>query len=71
MIKQDLKDLRNVFETELDKHIRLLQTPIEMLKPMIYSLKGGGKRLRPLLLLAILNAESEKHMKKEQLQLLL
>ncbi|WP_338488418.1 polyprenyl synthetase family protein [Ruoffia tabacinasalis] len=64
MIKQDLKDLRNVFETELDKHIRLLQTPIEMLKPMIYSLKGGGKRLRPLLLLAILNAESEKHMKK-------
>lgn len=64
MIKQDLNDLRNVFETELDKHIRLLQTPIEMLKPMIYSLKGGGKRLRPLLLLAILNAESEKHMKK-------
>ncbi len=64
MIKQDLNDLRNVFETELDEHIRLLQTPIEMLKPMIYSLKGGGKRLRPLLLLAILNAESEKHMKK-------
>ncbi|MBA5728816.1 polyprenyl synthetase family protein [Aerococcaceae bacterium INB8] len=64
MTKQDLNDLRNVFETELDKHIRLLQTPIEMLKPMIYSLKGGGKRLRPLLLLAILNAESEKHMKK-------
>ena len=64
MIKQDLSDLRNVFETELDEHIRLLQTPIEMLKPMIYSLKGGGKRLRPLLLLAILNAESEKHMKK-------
>lgn len=64
MTKQDLNDLRNVFETELDEHIRLLQTPIEMLKPMIYSLKGGGKRLRPLLLLAILNAESEKHMKK-------
>lgn len=64
MNKQELNDLRNIFEVELDDHIRLLNTPIEMLKPMIYSLKGGGKRLRPLLLLAILNAESDKNLKK-------
>lgn len=64
MNKQDLTDLRSVFEANLDEHIRLLETPIEMLKPMIYSLKGGGKRLRPILLLAILNVDSKKNMKK-------
>lgn len=64
MSKQDLTDLRSFFEADLDEHIRLLETPIEMLKPMIYSLKGGGKRLRPILLLAILNVDSKKNMKK-------
>lgn len=64
MSKKDLNELRSIFENELDEHIRVLDTPIEMLKPMIYSLKGGGKRLRPLLLLAILNADSSKSMKK-------
>lgn len=64
MSKKDLNELRIIFENELDEHIRLLDTPIEMLKPMIYSLKGGGKRLRPLLLMSILNAHASKSMKK-------
>lgn len=64
MSNKNLNELRIFFENELDEHIRLLNTPIEMLKPMIYSLKGGGKRLRPLLLLAILNADSSKSLNR-------
>ena len=64
MSKQDLNELRIIFENELDEHIRVLSTPIEMLKPMLYSLKGGGKRLRPLLLLSVLKADSKKNMKR-------
>ena len=47
-----LNVLRDIFESTLDQQIRYVMTPIEMLKPMLYSLKNGGKRLRPLLLLA-------------------
>lgn len=51
----DLSKIRTEFEAALDDHILNLEVPIGMLKPMIYSLKGGGKRLRPLLLLATLD----------------
>lgn len=51
----NLSDIRSEFEASLDDYILNLDVPIDMLKPMIYSLKGGGKRLRPLLLLATLD----------------
>ena len=50
----DLSLLRSQFEYALDDYILNLDVSIDILKPMIYSLKGRGKRLRPLLLLATL-----------------
>lgn len=58
------EDLRSLFEHALDEQIRYVMTPIEMLKPMLYSLKNGGKRLRPLLLLTVLNIQSVDYVKK-------
>lgn len=59
-----LNVLRDIFESTLDQQIRYVMTPIEMLKPMLYSLKNGGKRLRPLLLLAMLEINSMDEVKK-------
>ncbi|WP_124058123.1 polyprenyl synthetase family protein [Vaginisenegalia massiliensis] len=64
MSKQNLNALREVFEHALDQQLRYVMTPIEMLKPMIYSLKNGGKRLRPVLLLTMLSAQSSDQIKK-------
>lgn len=46
--------LRRAFEEAVDQATIQAETPIEMIKPMVYSLQTGGKRLRPLLLLATL-----------------
>lgn len=63
-MKNSTTVLREIFEAALDQQIRYVMTPIEMLKPMVYSLKNGGKRLRPLLLLAILEINSMDDVKK-------
>ena len=63
-MKNSTTVLRDIFEATLDQQIRYVMTPIEMLKPMLYSLKNGGKRLRPLLLLAILEIHSMDDLKK-------
>ena len=55
MKKRSISDLRQYFEEKLDKHVLELDAPLEMVKPMLYSLKNGGKRLRPLMLLMILD----------------
>lgn len=49
-------DLRRIFEEALRQYLLAVQTPLELLKPMVYSLNSGGKRLRPLMLLTILEA---------------
>ncbi|MGX7109385.1 polyprenyl synthetase family protein [Facklamia miroungae] len=52
--------LRTQFEQALQDQVVSMHSPLEMVKPMVYSLNSGGKRLRPLLLLtvvAILNKE--------------
>lgn len=54
MKQLDLNQLRSEFEQALDDYILHSEISIDILKPMIYSLKGGGKRLRPLLILATL-----------------
>lgn len=56
--------LRSSFEKALDDYVLSLKTPIEMLKPMLYSLKNGGKRLRPLLLLSFLEVHDPKSVKE-------
>ncbi|UUX34253.1 polyprenyl synthetase family protein [Fundicoccus culcitae] len=57
-MENNLLTLRTLFDSALDEQIRFVMTPIEMLKPMVYSLKNGGKRLRPLLLLSTLSIQS-------------
>lgn len=57
-------ELRAKFEMALQEHIVSLQTPLELVKPMVYSLNGGGKRLRPLLLLTALNIKDPKLVEK-------
>lgn len=64
MTVETVNFLRDLFEHTLDEQIRYVMTPIEMLKPMLYSLKNGGKRLRPLLLLTVLNIQSVDFVKK-------
>lgn len=64
MVKSNLVQLRRRFEEALDQRVMTMDAPIEMLKPMLYSLQNGGKRLRPMMLLAILYSESEKYMKR-------
>lgn len=63
-MKSSINVLADIFEAALDQHIRYVMTPIEMLTPMLYSLKNGGKRLRPLLLLTILEINSMDDVKK-------
>lgn len=58
------KQVRRQFEAVLDDEVQSLLTPIDLLKPMLYSLKGGGKRLRPMLLLTTLALLDEKKIEK-------
>lgn len=55
-MKQTLRDFINehqtVLHTEMKGHLENLQIPDELKESMMYSLQAGGKRLRPLLLLA-------------------
>ncbi|RLQ98335.1 polyprenyl synthetase family protein [Falsibacillus albus] len=51
---------RDVVEKEMNKKISGLAAPEIMKEAMTYSLQAGGKRLRPILLLATLSAYGEK-----------
>jgi geranylgeranyl diphosphate synthase type II len=48
-----LQSLHESFETEFQKEIHSIQTtyPLHLYEPVAYSLEGGGKRIRPVLLL--------------------
>lgn len=54
-VSTNLKSLRKTFNQALDKHLQSSAADIELIKPMIYSLKNGGKRLRPTMVLALLS----------------
>ncbi|MGX7092225.1 polyprenyl synthetase family protein [Hutsoniella sourekii] len=58
----DLAKLRSAFEKHLDHYMMSLDAPLEMIKPMLYSLQGGGKRLRPLLLLAVIQIQDPERL---------
>lgn len=50
---QSFPKLLESFEIEFQKEIRAIQstTPVQLYEPVAYSLVGGGKRIRPILLL--------------------
>lgn len=51
--KDELKKYQNIINNELEKYLRKQECPEEILnKSMEYSLMAGGKRLRPILILA-------------------
>ncbi|MCR8969322.1 polyprenyl synthetase family protein [Facklamia sp. 7083-14-GEN3] len=52
--------LRSKFEHALQEQVLSLKSPLEMVKPMVYSLNSGGKRLRPLLLLSTIEVLNPK-----------
>ena len=51
--KDNLKKYQNIVNEELEKHLRKQECPEEILnRSMEYSLISGGKRLRPILVIA-------------------
>lgn len=51
--KEQLKEYQNIVNSELEKYLRKQEVPEKMLNSsMEYSLMAGGKRLRPILVLA-------------------
>lgn len=51
-----LKSRKTVIEERLPMYIKDLQAPSILKESMLYSLEAGGKRLRPILVLALLHA---------------
>ena len=49
----ELDTLRQLFEHSLDQQTRYHLTPPRLIEAMRYSLKNGGKRLRPVMLLRL------------------
>ena len=59
----DLHLLRQMFETTLEQQTRYDLTPPNLKLAMRYSLKNGGKRLRPVMLLTVLSIQSPDQIK--------
>lgn len=60
---QYINTYKDIIDKELEGYIKELQIPNNLKESMLYSLKAGGKRLRPLLLLASFKAYSENYEK--------
>ncbi|WP_411801571.1 polyprenyl synthetase family protein [Bacillus atrophaeus] len=60
--EQFLAERKNVIEQQLSVYTERLKMPDSLKKSMLYSLEAGGKRLRPVVVLAVLHAygKSEK-----------
>lgn len=59
-IKRYIEEKCFVFEPYLLERVEILQAPVSIKKSMAYSLKAGGKRIRPMLLLAVLETYGQK-----------
>lgn len=55
-VEQFLQGQKQLVEKELSRYISMLRAPDTLKRAMLYSLEAGGKRIRPLLLLATLRA---------------
>lgn len=56
LVEQFLREQKQLVEKELSRYITMLHAPDTLKQAMLYSLEAGGKRIRPLLLLATLHA---------------
>jgi geranylgeranyl diphosphate synthase, type II len=59
-IQSFLIERKTVIESLLPSHIERLNAPEKIKKAMLYSLNAGGKRLRPVLVLAVLNSYNKE-----------
>lgn len=50
------KKYKSVLETEMVRYVKTLQAPSVVKEAMIYSLEAGGKRIRPMLVFAVLSS---------------
>lgn len=50
------KEYKSVLETEMVRYVKTLQAPSIIKEAMIYSLEAGGKRIRPMLVFAVLSS---------------
>lgn len=62
-LMQYINKNKNIIDKELESYIGALNIPSNLKDSMLYSLQAGGKRLRPLLLLASYEAYSENYAK--------
>ncbi|MDY7223334.1 polyprenyl synthetase family protein [Halalkalibacterium halodurans] len=53
---QFLDEIKDIIEERMPAHIERLNSPDMLKKSMLYSLKAGGKRIRPALLLATMKS---------------
>src|SRR5699024_11258605 len=51
-LKDFISEHKSILQTELQKCFEHLDIPNELKDSMLYSLEAGGKRLRPILLMA-------------------
>ncbi|WP_019241327.1 MULTISPECIES: polyprenyl synthetase family protein [Bacillus] len=51
-----MKEHKEIVEAELTRQVDLLAAPAVLKDSMVYSLQAGGKRIRPLLVFAVLDA---------------
>ncbi|MFJ7754867.1 polyprenyl synthetase family protein [Peribacillus muralis] len=54
------KEYKAIIETEIIEYVNKLEAPAVVKKAMAYSLEAGGKRIRPLLVFAVLEAFGKK-----------
>lgn len=47
-----IKEKQQLIEQEINKHLQKLSIPMQLKESMIYSFTAGGKRIRPILLMA-------------------
>ncbi|RKQ37748.1 polyprenyl synthetase family protein [Oceanobacillus halophilus] len=62
-LNEFLKDFRMIIEEELSQNLQKLTIPKQLKDSMLYSVEAGGKRLRPILLLASYKAYDENYQK--------
>jgi len=60
-LNQFIKEQQLQIDKELVKGIQQLQIPMSLSESMIYSLEAGGKRIRPMLIQAVLNDFGQTH----------
>ena len=49
-------EYKEVLESEMVRYVKQLQAPSVVKEAMIYSLEAGGKRIRPMLVFAVLSS---------------